>query len=190
MNWTTEAAEKAQARIKNLRGQAHIVRNEFNRSDDTNGLNTRHIEGMVENGRMVAMEPERASGGEGTTRITDKKAKSKNKTLETANRITANIIRMINMQPGCVAYRVNNVGIWDEKKQIRRAGNTEKGLPDIWACMNGSFVVIEVKAGSDKMSVFQKMRQQEVEKAKGVFLEIRSTDQFQAWLTQFLKVDK
>ncbi|MFZ1736018.1 MAG: hypothetical protein WAU31_03730, partial [Candidatus Moraniibacteriota bacterium] len=39
---------------------------------------------------------------------------------ETANRITANIIRVVNTQPGCIAYRVNNTGIWDEAKQVFR----------------------------------------------------------------------
>lgn len=105
---------------------------------------------------------------------------------ETANRITANIIRATNLQSGCIAYRVNNVGVWDAAKGIHRAGNTEKGLPDVWGCFRGAFVVFEVKAGKDKMSDHQQMRRQEIERAGGVFLEIRSTDQFLEWITGFL----
>jgi len=109
------------------------------------------------------------------------KAPAKKAQPETANQITRNILRVINMQFGCVAYRVNNVGVWDEAKQIHRGGNTEKGLPDIWACIRGKFVVIEVKAGKDKMSEHQEARRQEIERANGVYFVARSTDDFIKW---------
>jgi hypothetical protein len=97
---------------------------------------------------------------------------------ETANQITANIIRIINFQPRCAAHRLNNVGVWDEKKQVHRKGNTEKGLPDIIACIRGLCVWIEVKAGKDRQSEDQKKRQFEIEKAGGFYLIARSTDDF------------
>lgn len=104
---------------------------------------------------------------------------------ETANQITRNILRVINFQTGCIAYRINNVGVWDEAKQIHRAGNTEKGLPDIIACIRGEFVSIEVKAGKDKMSEHQEMRRQEIERAKGMYFVARSTDEFLKWFSVF-----
>lgn len=104
---------------------------------------------------------------------------------ETANRITANILRVINFTPKCVAYRVNNVGVWDAAKKIHRAGNTEKGLPDIWACVRGRFLVIEVKAGNDRLSEHQKARKQEIELSGGVYFEARSTDDFLAFWKEF-----
>lgn len=113
--------------------------------------------------------------------------KQPKKKPETANQITRNILKTINFQPGCVAYRVNNVGVWDEKKQVRRAGNTEKGLPDIWACVRGKFVVIEVKSGNDKLSEHQKARRFEVERAKGIYFEARSTDAFLEFFEKLLK---
>lgn len=97
---------------------------------------------------------------------------------ETANAITANIIRVINMTPKAVAYRINNVGIWDAAKGIYRAGNTQKGLPDIIAIYKGQSVYIEVKAGSDKQSDFQKVVEQETTNAGGIYIIIRSTDEF------------
>ncbi|MBK8225399.1 MAG: VRR-NUC domain-containing protein [Candidatus Obscuribacter sp.] len=106
---------------------------------------------------------------------------------ETANGITANIIRAVNMQPGCVAYRINNVGVWDESKQIHRRCNTEKGLPDVIASIRGRFVAIEVKAGKDRLSEDQKRRAFEIEKAGGVYFEARSTDSFLVFLTDILK---
>jgi Holliday junction resolvase len=77
------------------------------------------------------------------------------------------------------------VGVWDAKKQVHRAGNTQKGLPDIFACIRGAFVAIEVKAGKDKQSDFQKIVEQEVNGAKGVYFIVRSTDDF---IDRFLKM--
>lgn len=115
-----------------------------------------------------------------------RKQPTKQNKAETANAITKNVLRIINLQTGCAAWRVNNVGVWDEKKKVRRKGNTEKGLPDIWACIRGAFVVIEVKAGSDKLSDDQKKRRFEVERAKGVYFEARSTDEFLKWFENLL----
>lgn len=109
------------------------------------------------------------------------------KPRETANGITRNIIRLLNMKPGCVAYRINNVGVWDAAKGIHRSGNTEKGLPDIMAVINGRFAGIEVKAGRDKMSQEQCMRKFEIEKAGGLFFEARSTDDFIEWIDKIIE---
>lgn len=109
------------------------------------------------------------------------------KPVETANRITANIIRLINLQSGCVAYRINNVGVWDAAKQIHRKGATEKGIPDIIAIIRGQFWGIEVKAGRDKMSEDQLKRKFEILNAGGLFFEIRSTDEFVKIFKGFVK---
>ena len=109
------------------------------------------------------------------------------KPVETANRITANIIRLINLQSGCVAYRINNVGVWDAAKQIHRKGATEKGIPDIIAIIRGQFWGIEVKAGKDKMSEDQLKRKFEILNAGGLFFEIRSTDEFVKIFQGFVK---
>lgn len=106
---------------------------------------------------------------------------------ETANQITRNILRAANMQPGCVAYRVNNVGVWDEAKQVHRRGNTEKGLPDIVLIFKGRFVGIEVKAGRDKLSDDQLKRKFEIERAGGIYFEARSTDGFLKFFIELLK---
>lgn len=116
----------------------------------------------------------------------DKKAGSRPKG-ETANRITANIIRAINMQPGCTAYRINNVGVWDEAKQVYRKGNTQKGIFDISATVKGRAVWIEVKAGRDKPRHEQLIFQQEQRRAGGIAEFIYSTDEFLQFFTELLK---
>lgn len=106
---------------------------------------------------------------------------AKRQTAEAANRITTNIVRVVNMTPGCVAYRVNNVGVWDAEKQVHRAGNTQRGLADIWVCVRGQFVAIEVKAGRDRQSREQQIFEQEVQRAGGTYYVARSTDEFLEW---------
>lgn len=106
---------------------------------------------------------------------------------ETANRMTANILRAINMQPGCVAYRINNVGVWDEAKQVYRKGATQKGIADIAAVIRGRAAWIEVKAGRDKLSREQLIFRQEIIGAKGLYFEARSADDFLKWFTEILK---
>lgn len=113
------------------------------------------------------------------------KAVSKPK-AETANRIKANITRIVNMQPGCIAVRINNVGIWDAEKKIYRKSQTAKGVADVFLCVRGLYCEIEVKAGKDKASVEQLQRQQEVRRAKGVYEFVGSTDEFVALFNKLL----
>jgi len=116
-----------------------------------------------------------------------KEAKARTKRSgETANSITANVIRAINMQPKCVAYRINNVGVWDAEKQIHRRGNTQKGIFDVCACIKGRTVWIEIKAGRDKPSREQLIFQQEVIGAGGIAEFVHSTDEFLKLLTRII----
>lgn len=119
------------------------------------------------------------------TKQHERAAKAK---AETANQITRNILRAVNMQPGCVAYRVNNVGVWDEAKKVHRKGNTEKGIPDIVGCIKGRSLWVEVKAGRDKMSLDQLHRKAEIERAGGLYFEARSTDEFLKWFVEMIKI--
>jgi len=82
---------------------------------------------------------------------------------------------------GAVAYRINNAAVYDAKAGAYRAGNIERGLPDVIAILNGRFIGIEVKAGKDRMSDFQKMRKQEIQIAGGIYFECKSTDGFLAF---------
>ena len=112
-----------------------------------------------------------------------RKAKPKG---ESANAITAKVIRAINMQPRCVAYRINNVGIWDEKKHIHRRANTQKGIFDVSATIKGRSAWFEIKAGYDKPSQDQMIFQQEVRAAGGIAEFVKSTDEFLKMFTKLL----
>jgi len=109
---------------------------------------------------------------------------------ETANQIQANIIRVVNFQPGCVAVRINTVGIWDASKGVHRKSNGGKGTEDVICCIRGRYVGIEVKAGKDRQSEDQKRRQFEVERAGGIYFIARSTDHFLDFFTRILEMYK
>lgn len=106
---------------------------------------------------------------------------------ETANGMTKRILTAINMQPGCVAYRINNVGVWDAAKGIYRKGATQKGIFDIAAIIRGRAAWVEIKAGRDKMSRDQLIFKQEVERAGGLAFVAYSTDDFLNWFTEILR---
>lgn len=106
---------------------------------------------------------------------------------ETAGRVTQNILRAINMQPGCVAYRINNVGVWDEARQVYRKGATQKGIFDIAAVIRGRALWVEVKAGKDRPSNDQLIFKQEIRRAGGIAFIAYSTDEFLRFFTELLK---
>lgn len=116
-----------------------------------------------------------------TRRAPEKKPKG-----ETAAGITNNILRVINAQPGCVAYRINNVGVWDEAKQVHRRGGTVKGIFDVSATLRGRAAWIEIKAGRDKASREQLIFKAEQERAGGLAFIAHSTDEFLAWFREIL----
>lgn len=105
---------------------------------------------------------------------------------ETANAMTANVVRAINMQPRCAAYRINNVGVWDDAKGIYRKGNTQKGIFDVSAVIKGRAAWFEIKAGRDKPSREQLIFQQEIRSSGGVAEFVYSTDEFLKLLTKLI----
>lgn len=123
-------------------------------------------------------------------KITAIKPKPKTNT----NALTAAAIRLINMMPNCAAYRINNVGVWDEAKKIHRKSNTQKGIADILACMNGFFVALEIKVGKDSQSHDQKIFEQEIKLSKGTYVIIKDTDDLtkfaQSWQEKIRQIKR
>jgi len=73
---------------------------------------------------------------------------------DTANGLTKCIIRYLTMQ-GAFVTRLNSTGIYrnDIKKFVP---NTQrKGMPDVYALINGKTLFIEVKIGKDRLSDHQ-----------------------------------
>ena len=58
------------------------------------------------------------------------------------------------------------------KSKVRR------GIGDIIACINGKFVMIEIKVGKDKQSEFQKSVEKDVKKAGGEYWIVKKFGEF------------
>lgn len=87
----------------------------------------------------------------------------------TANQATRQILDYLN-SAGFIAWRNNNNAVWDEKKQVFRAGNTMKGVADIIGIekKTGRFLAVEVKVGKDKPTPEQTRFISDIEKAGGL----------------------
>ena len=86
-----------------------------------------------------------------------------------ANELTKSVIYDLIHVRGAAAYRINNVGIWDAKRGTYRKGGTVKGIPDIIGVLDGRFIGIEIKYGTDRQSADQKVVEQEIQGAGGVY---------------------
>jgi hypothetical protein len=102
----------------------------------------------------------------------------------TANQLTKAVVKYINYQKNCLAFRVNSTGIYDAKLGIWRKSNTIKGIADISVIAHGHSLWIEIKVGKDRQSDAQKAFQSKVEKADGNYWLVREFKDFEArWQT-------
>lgn len=102
----------------------------------------------------------------------EKKYTSKN-----ANELTKAVCAFFEAYGG-FAYRVNNVGVYDEKTGKRRAGTTIKGIADVTACLWGRMIQVEVKIGRDKLSEHQVKFRDNIHDSGGVYFVAKSFQQF------------
>ncbi len=117
-----------------------------------------------------------------------------------ANGLTKCIIFWINAMGG-QAERISNQGQYREGKKIDvgtgeiaykkqlpgkwTPGQGTKGTADISATIRGMSVKIEVKYGRDIQSDAQKQYQEMIEKAGGVYIIVKSFDDFVMWYEKF-----
>lgn len=92
------------------------------------------------------------------------------------NEITQAIKKYIRFNGG-YAFRVNSIGVFDPVRQVYRRNN-EKGISDLICCYKGLFIAIEIKQGYDKQSEWQKVFEQNVNKAGGIYIIVKSFEQF------------
>ena len=65
-------------------------------------------------------------------------------------------------------------------------GQSTKGTADISATIRGRSVKLEVKFGKDVQSQVQKEYQASIEKAGGVYIIVRTFDEFVVWYESFI----
>ncbi|HET6556033.1 MAG TPA: hypothetical protein VFG54_01890 [Prolixibacteraceae bacterium] len=114
---------------------------------------------------------------------------------DSANGLTNCIIQFLRLK-GHQAERISNTGRHIDNRtsfedvigRIRTIGRTKwipgtgtKGTADIAATINGRSVKIEVKIGRDRQSTAQKLYQQDIEQAGGIYFIATSFEQFLTW---------
>lgn len=97
---------------------------------------------------------------------------------QSANEITRNILKFLDLKKH-YASRVQSQGQFNPTKGRWTKSTVRRGIGDILAIVNGKAVMIEVKAGKDRMSEWQTKTKEDVEKSGGVYLIIRSFEDFQ-----------
>ena len=78
---------------------------------------------------------------------------------------------------GCVAWRANNVPVYDPKRGVYRKFNGRKGVADVLgvsAKLGGRLIAVEAKSGSGKLSPDQRAFLADVEAAGGISIVARS----------------
>lgn len=96
------------------------------------------------------------------------------------------ILDWLNSLKKCFAFKVNNMGVFDNKKKVWRKNNSKhihKGTPDIIGEINGKFFTIEVKAGYNKPSPHQIKFLERIKETGGVSFW---TNDFEKCKTTFL----
>ena len=119
----------------------------------------------------------------------------------TANGLTRLVIKWIELH-GFQAERINTMGrMVDGRKVVTdvlgRKGmigsmsyiptTGTRGSADISAVINGRAVKIEIKVGKDRQSAAQKAYEQYITSAGGMYLIVRSMDEFIQWWDETFK---
>ena len=109
----------------------------------------------------------------------------KKKKQSPANALTDAVIKYIKLNGG-IAYRINNMGVWDAKLGKFRTSGTKKGIPDIIGIYKGNFISIEIKIGSDRQSEDQKEREAEIKEAGGEYWIAKDFDKFKVVYDKYI----
>jgi hypothetical protein len=115
------------------------------------------------------------------------KAQKPKKTKTNTNALTQSVIMRINFTAGCMAFRVNNGGVYDPTKKVfRTPKNGTKGISDIIACIKGQYLSIEIKTGKDAQSEGQILFENNVIKAGGKYIIVSDIIHFEKWFKEYL----
>lgn len=102
------------------------------------------------------------------------------------NSLTAAVIKYLELE-GHYASRVQSQGQYSAKRGRWIKSTVKRGIGDIIACIDGQFVMIEIKTGKDKQSDWQKETERQVVKAGGKYWVIKEIGQFLEYYKTLLK---
>lgn len=93
------------------------------------------------------------------------------------NAITNNIIKYLEYK-GHFASRIQSQGQYIAKIGRWVKSKVRRGIGDVIACIDGRFVMIEIKYGQDRQSTYQKDVEKDVKKAGGDYWIIKTFGEF------------
>lgn len=99
---------------------------------------------------------------------------------DSANELTKAITKYIDLKGGW-ATRVNNQGTFSRKLGRYIPSTSKRGLADIMATYKGRSLHIEIKAGRDSQSEYQRKVQSEVNQAGGLYFLAHNFTEFKQW---------
>ena len=102
-----------------------------------------------------------------------------------ANELTKCVIDFLRLK-GHYATRIQSQG--QKRGSIMTYGTTQRGTADVHSCVNGIHLSLEIKYGNDKQSDIQKQVQSEVEGSGGIYLLIRTFEQFYKFYCDFQNI--
>lgn len=79
---------------------------------------------------------------------------------------------------GHYVTRVQSQGQYSAKRGRWIKSKVKRGIGDIISCINGQMVMIEIKTGKDRQSIYQKATEKEVKASGGQYWIIKEFDEF------------
>lgn len=103
---------------------------------------------------------------------------------DTANGLTQCIQEWAKVN-NCHSQRMNTTGQYDFKLgRYRRSGST-RGVSDMLIIYKGNTINLEIKIGNDKQSKYQIQMQESINNAGGIYMIIRSYNDFLEQIKQY-----
>lgn len=83
---------------------------------------------------------------------------------------------------GHFASRIQSQGQYHPTRGRWIKSKVRRGIGDIIACVNGQFVMIEIKYGKDRQSPYQKEVEKDVKKSGGHYLIVKTISDLEIFL--------
>jgi hypothetical protein len=98
-------------------------------------------------------------------------------TDKNANGLTKAILSWLTLN-GHYASRIQSQGQYNHKLKRWTKSTVKRGIGDVMAVIAGRSIMIEVKTGKDRQSVWQKKTQEEVNRSGGLYFIAKDFDSF------------
>jgi hypothetical protein len=100
-----------------------------------------------------------------------------------SNELTSSVIKWLELN-GHWATRVSSAGRYVAAKGKFIPSTTKKGCADIHAVIFGKHVSIEIKYGADRLREDQLLVKEQIEKAGGLYVVVKTFQQFFDWYNE------